>query len=104
MTVMNSSKPSEHIQAHSIVIHADRFQPFGSRQGIDEVVRLRFEYDSALIARLKAILAVYAVGHTSRTVGGWLPEHRCWFVECDVWAVVKMELLFLGHAIIERKP
>ena len=85
-------------------IRVDTFQPFESRQGFDEVVRLRFDYSHALVARLKAILAVYAVGAPQKVVGGWLPEHRCWFVEPEVWDVVRDELQFLGHQIVERKP
>jgi hypothetical protein len=64
-------------------------------------MRLQFDYDPALVSRLKAILAVYAVGHQYRTVGGWLQDHQAWFVECDVWEIVKLELLYLGHRIQE---
>lgn len=101
---MNSSKPNTHTQAPTVTIHADRFQPFQSRLGVDEVMRLQFDFDAALVARLKALLAVYAVGSQHRVIGGWLPKHRCWFVEPDAWAVVKLELLYLGHRIMERKP
>jgi len=89
---------------NTISIHVDHFQPFQSRVGIDTVVRLQFDYDQALVSRLKAILSVYAVGTEHKTIGGWLPKHRCWFVEPSVWDVVKMELLFLGHRIVEQKP
>ena len=78
---MNSSKPNTDTQALPITIHVDRFQPFQSRIGLDTVIRLQFDYDPALIARLKALLAVYAVGTEHKTVGGWLAKHRCWFVE-----------------------
>lgn len=101
---MNSSKPQTGTQAPTLTIHVDRFQPFESRLGVDTVVRLRFEYTPALIARLKAILAVYAVGTEHKIIGGWLPKHACWFVEPDVWDVVRDELQLLGHRIVERKP
>jgi hypothetical protein len=87
-----------------ILIHVDRFQPFKSRLGLDEVVRLRFSYDAALVARLKALLACYVVGSTHKTIGGWLPKFKCWFVEVDAWEMVRMELLWLGHRVMERKP
>jgi hypothetical protein len=59
------------------LIAVDRFQPFASRVGVNQVIRLRFDYDQELISRLKAILAVYAVGAAHKAVGGWLPKHRC---------------------------
>lgn len=99
----NSSKPQALTQVPTIIIHADHFQPFQSRVGLDTVVRLRFEYDAALVSRLKALLAVYAVGTERKTIGGWLPKHQCWFVEANAWEVVRMELLFLGHRVRERK-
>jgi hypothetical protein len=90
-------------QAPTLTIHVDRFQPFQSRVGIDSVVRLRFEYDPALVSRLKALLEVYRIGTEHKTVGGWLPKHSCWFVEPAVWDVVRMELLYLDHRVMERK-
>ena len=97
----NSSKSQSPTQAPTIIIHADHFQPFQSRVGFDTVVRLRFKYDAALVARLKALLAVYVVGTEHRTIGGWLPKHSCWFVESDAWDVIRMELLYLGHRIVK---
>lgn len=84
-----------------ITMQVSRFQPFSSRQGIDEVVRLSFDYDAPLIARLKALLAIYGAGHRYKTVGGWLAKHKCWFVEADVWEFVKLELLYGGYQIVE---
>jgi hypothetical protein len=101
---MKSSNLPTTTQAPIAAIHADRFQPFQSCVCLDTVVRLRFEYDAALVARLKALLTVYAVGSEHKTVGSWLPQHRVWFVEPDVWEMVRMELLFLGHRVMERKP
>ncbi|TKB72534.1 MAG: hypothetical protein E8D46_13065 [Nitrospira sp.] len=100
---MNSSKPQTGTQAPTLTIHVDRFQPFQSRVGLDTVVRLRFEYDAALVSRLKALLAVYQVGTEHRTVGGWLPKHGVWFVELSVWPIVRDELHLLGHRILEPK-
>lgn len=100
----NSSNPPTRTPARVVAIVVDTFQPFQSRSGMDVVMRLRFEYHPALIARLKALLAVYAVGSERKIVGGWLPEHRVWFVEPSVWDVVRDELQFLGYRIVERKP
>ena len=100
----NSSKTETSKQLHASTIRVDRFQPFESRLGTDDVVRLRFAYDPALVSRLKAILAVHAVGTRHKSIGGWLPKHSCWFVEPSVWDVVRMELLYLGHRVLEAKP
>lgn len=101
---MNGSTPSERAtKFRSLIILVDRFQPFQSRIGLDTVIRLQFEYDAALVARLKALLAVYVVRTGNRTIGGWLPKHSCWFVESEVWDVIKMELLYLGHRIVKEK-
>ena len=101
---MNTSNLDQTAQVPTITIHVDRFQPFKSRVGFDEVVRLQFIYDPALIAKIKALLCVYQVGTEHKVVGGWLPKYKCWFIEPDVWAVIKIELLYLGHRIMERKP
>ena len=95
---------SEPVGTAATRIHVDTFQPFKSRLGVDEVVRLRFNYNPALVARLKALLAVYAAGTEHKTIGGWLPKHRCWFVEASAWEGVKLELLYLGHRVMERTP
>lgn len=84
----------------AVTIHTRRFQPFSSRQGVDEVMGVSFPYDARLVARLKALLAVYGVGHKYKTAGGWLAQHRCWFIEVDVWELAKLELLFLGYRIV----
>ena len=104
MMTMDSSNSCSQTQAPTITLHADHFQPFQSRVGLDTVVRLRFEYDAALVARLKALLTVYAAGTEHKIVGGWLPKHRCWFIEASAWKIVRMELLYLGHRVLERKP
>lgn len=100
-----SISPPSRVQAATSTIYISTFQPFPSRLGVDVVMRLWFTFSPALVARLKALLAVYAVGHhLYRVVGGWLPEHRVWFIECDVWEVIKLELLFLGYRIVEDDP
>ena len=98
---MNSSKLQSRTQAPTITIHADHFQPFQSRMGLDTVVRLRFEYDAALVSRLKALLAIYAVGTEHKTIGGWLAKHQCWFIETSACESIKLELLYLGHRIVK---
>ncbi len=100
---MTTSNPSQTRQVYGHIITVDRFQPFVSRCGIDQVIRLQFAYDPALISKIKALLCVYQVGSEHKTVGGWLPKHGCWFVEPSVWDVVRMELLYLGYRVMERK-
>ena len=56
------------------------------RQGVDEVVRLRFGYDAPLIERLKALLAVYQVGTEHKTAGGWLPVVGLWRRKSGMWS------------------
>lgn len=85
-------------------IRVSQFQPFSSRRGIDEVVGLAFDYDAHLVAKLKALFALYGADHKYRTVGGWLAKHRCWFAEADVWELIKLELLYLGYRIEEGDP
>jgi hypothetical protein len=91
-------------------IRAFLFQPFESRQGIDVVVGLRFDYDPALIAHLKHALDAYKAQAVNpelrrRTPGGWLAQHRCWFVEPEIWELVSLELAFHGYRILpEVRP
>jgi len=79
------------------MITAFRFQPFESRQGQDTVIGLRFKYDAQLVAGLKSILkqcrgrAVRKDRH-QHSAGGWLPEHKVWFVEENVWPRVALAL------------
>jgi hypothetical protein len=74
-------------------VHAETFQPFVSRQGLDTVLSLRFGYDPQLIERLKDALqqARSTLGRTN--VGGWLKEHHCWFIEHEAWPIVKQRLI-----------
>lgn len=93
-----------HTASERFTIQVSRFQPFSSRQSLDEVIGLTFGYYPPLVARLKALLAVYGVGHRYKTVGGWLAQYRCWFVEPDVWELIKLELLYLGYHIQDGAP
>src|SRR5262245_4855453 len=85
-----------------MIIHVGSFQPFKSRQGRDTVIRLEFQYDPELVALLKQAL------RTRRSVngpaGGWLPEYRCWFVERDVWPMVRQRLGAEGHTFTGEAP
>lgn len=89
------------------IIRVTRFQPFASRHGVDTVFTLSFLYDPALVELLKAVFA------RSRDVardpaahidaaGGWLPHHKCWFVEPVVWPEIKDALEAAGYAIREE--
>ena len=100
---------ARHKGVPSTVIRIDTFQPFESRIGIDCVMRLAFDYDSVLVSHLKKILAAYktdAVNPTLRrmTPGGWLSQHRCWFLEPCIWEAVRFELEFSGYRIQEAHP
>jgi hypothetical protein len=80
-------------------IDVSRFQPFQSRVGKDTVLGLRFGYDPELVAVLKSAVreAARALGVGFR--GGWLPEHKLWFVENDAWPSVRRRLLEAGHTL-----
>jgi hypothetical protein len=81
-------------------IRVTAFQPFESRAGIDTVLALAFEYDAGTVADLKAAIgrARYSVG--AGNLGGWLGEHRCWFVERDAWPIVRQCLQAAGHRLV----
>jgi hypothetical protein len=82
---------------HSVRIAVDGFQAFSSRT--DSLVRLRFRYDAQLVGRLKETLREarrLAGGPAGRPAGGWLAEHRCWFVEPCVWPWVRQKLVEAG--------
>jgi hypothetical protein len=74
------------------LIEISRFQPFASRQGIDTVYRLRFQYDPDIILILKAALHRARGTLGGNNLGGWLEEHRCWFVEPSAWPLVADQL------------
>ena len=80
-----------------MTIYTFRFQPFARRAGQEPVIGLRFTYNAALVASIKAALT----RHRDRArnpaahvlaVGGWLGEARTWFVEPTVWPQVRLEL------------
>jgi hypothetical protein len=82
-------------------IRVRAFQPFASRAGVDTVLGLSFRYDQGLIDQLKAALRE-AGPHTGvKQPGGWLAEHRVWFVERCVWPDVRARLIRHGHTIHE---
>jgi hypothetical protein len=76
------------------------FQPFESRVGVDTVLKLEFRYDAGLIATLKDAIgrARHTVG--GKNLGGWLPEHKVWFVERRAWEVVRRHLLAAGCQLV----
>jgi hypothetical protein len=78
------------------------FQPFESRQGRDTVVGLRFKYDPALIDTLKDAIRTAARHLRQRNLGGWLPEHKCWFVERRAWRMVRQRLVEAGCTITDE--
>jgi hypothetical protein len=78
------------------------FQPFESRVGTDTVLGLRFPYDPALADLLKFAYREAGARAGVRSPGGWLPEHKCWFVERAVWPAVRDCLERAGHTIIEE--
>jgi hypothetical protein len=80
------------------------FQPFQSRAGIDTVLGLSFPYDPALAALLKSAYREAGVREGVRIPGGWLPEHKCWFVERAVWPAVRACLARAGHKVVEHEP
>jgi hypothetical protein len=80
-------------------IQAFSFQPFESREGRDTVVGLRFRYDPGLIQVLKDALRVAGETLYERNLGGWLPEHKAWFVERRAWRIVRQRLVEAGCVI-----
>jgi hypothetical protein len=84
-----------------MIVFADRFQPFASRRGVDECVRVRFRYDAELVERLKVMLrsARHATG--LGMCGGWLSEWRSWFIEPARWHYVRGWLKRAGYEVIE---
>jgi hypothetical protein len=80
------------------------FQPFESRVGIDTVLGLSFRYDAALIELLKSALRQAGARERVRNPGGWVREHKCWFVERAVWPAVRACLVRAGHEVVEHDP
>lgn len=80
------------------MIRVDAFHPFKNRR--DSVLALRFAYDAATVARLKALLRECRDIGLSNP-GGWLPDYECWFIERDAWPVIRQGLIRDGHDIAE---
>jgi hypothetical protein len=78
------------------MIHVSAFQPFESRVGVDTVLALRFKYDPELIDVLKSALREASRVLGIYNAGGWLAEHRCWFVERNAWPLVRERLAAAG--------
>lgn len=93
------------------MIYVSSFQPFASRIGQDTVIKLRFDYNPDLIADLKKILRHYKdeALDPSRHIfqpGGWNPKFKCWYVERNIWGLVKHELEEMGYEFqtVEDQP
>jgi hypothetical protein len=80
-------------------IHVFAFQPFSSRTGFDTVLGLRFSFDRDLVELLKEALRNLKPGFPG-SPGGWLPEHRAWFVERAVWPAVSTRLRAAGCDVV----
>jgi hypothetical protein len=80
-------------------IRAAVFQPFASRERIDVVVGLSFDYDPHLVEVLKATLRDVRAYHQGLPQGGWLKDHKKWFVEIAAWPRVKGRLTRLGYIV-----
>jgi hypothetical protein len=80
----------------TVMIDVTRFQPFGSRVGKDKVVGLKFSYSPAVVRLLKDAMQAAARSAGLRSQGGWLDEHRCWYVEPAIWPPVREKLIRAG--------
>ena len=93
------------------MIAVSSFQPFPSRIGQDTVIRLQFNYDPDLVESLKKILRHYKdesldpARHIFQP-GGWVPKHKCWYCERNIWELVKHELEEKGYEFqtVEDQP
>ena len=79
------------------VIAVGSFQPFVSRRGVDTVLSLRFGYNAELIETLKSSLRTVRAGSRRKNPGGWLSDHKVWFVERWAWPAVRWQLEKEGH-------
>lgn len=83
--------------------------PFESRS--DPVIVLKFDYDEALVARLKKGLAhckKRGIGinpsQNRHQPGGWLPQINGWFVEPDAWPVLCRGISMLMAIKLPARP
>jgi hypothetical protein len=82
------------------IISVSEFQPFAARQGIDTVLPLSFSFDRDVIETIKTGLRSFRRESGDTNVGGWLPEHRAWFIERDAWLCVRSHLQDAGYDVI----
>jgi hypothetical protein len=82
------------------IIHVSAFQPFESRRGVDTVLALRFRYDPDVIEVLKDAIRRASRDRGIRNAGGWLAEHRSWFVERQAWPCVRDQLRQAGYTLV----
>jgi hypothetical protein len=87
------------VDSRKRVIRVSKFQPFESRQGVDWVYKLTFDYDGETIDLLKEALQLARRVLGGSNLGGWLGQHKCWFCEPFVWGVVRGRLLGAGYVL-----
>jgi hypothetical protein len=80
-----------------VVVGSD--QPFKSRQGVDTVLTLRFDYDPDVVELVKDALAEARRLTGLFPAGGWLADRRYWFCEHWAWPTVRRRLEQAGHAV-----
>jgi hypothetical protein len=81
-------------------VHVSAFQPFSSRRGVDTVLALQFRYDAEVIEVLKDALRKATRDLGIYNAGGWLAEHRSWFVERAAWPIVRDHLRRAGYTLV----
>jgi len=87
-------------------IRVSKFMPFESRQG-SYVYKLQTSiYDAEYVRRLKHLLRElkWEACDPDRNIyqaGGWLAEHRAWFVEPVIWPQVRKQLEYFGYSLHE---
>jgi hypothetical protein len=84
-------------------IHVSSFQPFESRVGRDTVLALRFQYNAEVVEVLKQALRDAGRRLGRRNLGGWLEEHRVWFVERCAWPLVRERLAGIGCSFLDAE-
>ncbi len=74
------------------MINITTFCPFKDPE--HQALCLRFDYDYSTVECLKvALRSANKIGANDptkiRPAGGWLPSHRCWFVQPWAWPIVQ---------------
>jgi hypothetical protein len=82
------------------MINVSAFQPFETRIGVDTVLKLEFRYHADLVATLKDAIQRARHVRGGKNLGGWLPEHKAWFVERRAWDIVRQYLLSAGCELV----